>query len=174
MKKALDLSEKVIGYILTVLLAVFTVVTIMQVFYRFVLRLALPWGDEVVRGAFVWAIFLGSATAVRNGTHLCMDLLTDKLQAGMAKVARIVVLAIIFATSALFMYASYDFVLRSTILSHVVLTWLPMNAVKIAMPISAVLMMIYAVELIVRELRGKAGPSDEPGDELSVEGENKS
>jgi TRAP-type C4-dicarboxylate transport system permease small subunit len=50
-----------------------------QVALRYGLNRSIDWADEIGRLAFVWAIFLAIPLGVRDGAHIGIDLLVDKL-----------------------------------------------------------------------------------------------
>lgn len=58
----------------TVCFAVMIVLTLMQVFLRYVFNAGLPWSEEVARWCFVWLVFLGMAVAVRLDSHIAIDM----------------------------------------------------------------------------------------------------
>ena len=62
MLKALD---RLLKYLLTFLVGLFTVSVFLQVLIRFVFKYPLPWTEEVSRIAFVYTIFIGATIAVR-------------------------------------------------------------------------------------------------------------
>ena len=59
--------------------AVMVAVVSSQVALRYGLNRSLDWADELGRLAFVWAIFLAIPLGVREGSHIGIDLMVDKL-----------------------------------------------------------------------------------------------
>lgn len=59
-----------------------------QVALRYGFNLSLDWADEIGRLAFVWAIFLAIPLGVRDGAHIGIDLLVDKMPAVAQSVLR--------------------------------------------------------------------------------------
>ena len=55
------------------------VVTLAQVFFRYVLNASLSWPEELARWAFVWTVFVGMAIGVHRNAHIAIDLLRRKL-----------------------------------------------------------------------------------------------
>ncbi|MFA5027337.1 MAG: TRAP transporter small permease [Candidatus Methylomirabilota bacterium] len=54
---------------------------ISQVFFRYILRVSVPWTEEAARWFYAWQIFLGSAIAAKEGLHLRATFLVDRLPA---------------------------------------------------------------------------------------------
>ncbi|WHH57141.1 TRAP transporter small permease [Petroclostridium sp. X23] len=69
----------VFDYILAVLFGGVTVVLALQVVMRYVFNNSLVWSEEISRFVFTWIILLGAALALKEGTHIRIDFLTEKL-----------------------------------------------------------------------------------------------
>jgi TRAP-type C4-dicarboxylate transport system permease small subunit len=54
-----------------------------QVVMRYVFNGSFDWADEVSRIAFVWTTFLAIPLGIREGAHVGITLLVDKLPAGL-------------------------------------------------------------------------------------------
>lgn len=50
-----------------------------EVFFRYVLNSSLYFSEELSRFCFIWAGFLGASLALREGRHVGVTLLTDRL-----------------------------------------------------------------------------------------------
>ncbi len=70
-----------------VVLAVLATVAVMvgvvsaQVVLRYGFNLSLDWADEVSRLCFVWSIFLAVPLGVRQGAHIGIDIIVQKMPA---------------------------------------------------------------------------------------------
>lgn len=92
-----------------VLIAVLFTVTVMvgvvstQVALRYGFNLSLDWADEVSRLCFVWSIFLAIPLGVRQGAHIGIDIVVQKmpavLQTLLRRVAAALSAAMMFAIS---------------------------------------------------------------------------
>lgn len=76
MKKTLD---RVIDFLLAMILASMAVIVFMQVFFRYALNSPLSWPEEVARLMIVWLTFLGGYMALREKKHIGFSLLVQKL-----------------------------------------------------------------------------------------------
>lgn len=63
--------------------ATMVVVVAAQVVMRYVFNGSFDWADEVSRIAFVWTTFLAIPLGIREGAHVGITLLVDKLPAGL-------------------------------------------------------------------------------------------
>jgi TRAP-type C4-dicarboxylate transport system permease small subunit len=79
--RALRTADRALTGVLLAAVAVMVTVVSAQVALRYGFNRSIDWADEVGRLAFVWAIFLAIPLGVRDGAHIGIDLLVDKLPA---------------------------------------------------------------------------------------------
>ena len=152
MKKLFDGVQKVCHALLFLFVVILVSVTFWQVFCRFVLKIPCSWAEEVVRLAFVWLIFVGSALAVRERTHLSLDMLTNRFKGTAKHISNIFVLAAILAIAVVMLIGGGDYVSRSASKTMVTLP-LPANCTYVSIPISAFFMIVFGLEQLVLEIR---------------------
>jgi TRAP-type C4-dicarboxylate transport system permease small subunit len=83
--------------LISALMAAITILTLAQVFWRYVLELPLQWSEEIARYCFVWVTFLGAAALMRlHDGHPAIDALYlavgPTMQRAMDVVSRAVVI----------------------------------------------------------------------------------
>lgn len=80
MFKKIDAAYKALlnGFIY-LMFALMTLVTLANVFGRFLFNSPIFWSAEMARYSFVWIIFLGAALAARNRSHIGMETLLNML-----------------------------------------------------------------------------------------------
>jgi TRAP-type C4-dicarboxylate transport system permease small subunit len=74
-----DATDRLARAIVIVLMAVMCVVVLAGVFWRYVLNDALTWTEEAGRYLMIWMGFLGVAPALREGGHVAVDVLLNRL-----------------------------------------------------------------------------------------------
>jgi TRAP-type C4-dicarboxylate transport system permease small subunit len=79
--RVLRAADKLLTGVLLAAVAVMVTVVSAQVALRYGFNRSIDWADEAGRLAFVWAIFLAIPLGVRDGAHIGIDLLVDKLPA---------------------------------------------------------------------------------------------
>lgn len=67
------LSEKAVRYMLVGIVAVMTIIIIIQVFLRYLFLFSLSWSEEVARYLMIWASFLGASLALKYGLHVGVE-----------------------------------------------------------------------------------------------------
>ena len=74
-----------------------------QVALRYGVNRSIDWADEVGRLAFVWAIFLAIPLGVRQGAHIGIDIVVDKLpplaRSGLKRAAAALCAALMFVVA---------------------------------------------------------------------------
>ncbi|WP_366653676.1 TRAP transporter small permease [Fodinicurvata sp. EGI_FJ10296] len=73
------LTDKVAAGFTVVLVTLFTLVVLLQIFMRYVLSNALPWPEEFARYALVWVTFIAGSCALRRGDHVGIDFFVEML-----------------------------------------------------------------------------------------------
>lgn len=79
MRRALDALTALTKGAVASAMALMTAVISAEVFGRYVLNSSIYFSEELSRFCFVWAGFLGASLAMREGSHIGVTLLTDRL-----------------------------------------------------------------------------------------------
>ena len=79
--RMLRIADRALTAVLLAAVAVMVAVVSAQVALRYGFNKSIDWADELGRLAFVWSIFLAIPLGVRDGAHIGIDLLVDKLPA---------------------------------------------------------------------------------------------
>jgi TRAP-type transport system small permease protein len=77
--------------------SVMVVLVIVNVFCRYVLNFSLVWAEEVSQYLMVWVAFLGAGLALRQGRHVAVEMLQDRLPGRARRVLRGVLFAAMLA-----------------------------------------------------------------------------
>jgi len=78
MKKILSfLDDNLEAIFISIMMGYFVIVTILQVVFRFVLKIPAAWTEETARYAFIWMTYVGSAYATKKSTHIRVDVLDN-------------------------------------------------------------------------------------------------
>jgi TRAP-type C4-dicarboxylate transport system permease small subunit len=79
--------ERIEEGLLVFLMAVMTVVALVNVFTRYVIRFALAFTEEIVVTMFVWLTLVGTAIAFRQGSHLGFSFLVERCPRSLQRVS---------------------------------------------------------------------------------------
>lgn len=154
MKKFFDHLEE---YIVAFLLFVMTSVTVVNVFFRYVLNSHIDWAMELNIIVFGWLIFFGASWAVKIGAHIGMEsfvnLFSDKIKRIFATIAVTICLVYVF----IIIVGSYTYVEKIYsigILSQDI-KWLPQWVPRMIMPLGYGLLMFRLGEIFCRLILGR-------------------
>jgi len=84
--KLLNALEHLLKGTIFVSLALMVIFVFLNVVLRYMFNSGLAWSGEVARYLFVWIIFLGSVIAVKEQSHLGVDILVSKLNLSVQKI----------------------------------------------------------------------------------------
>lgn len=87
-----------------------TVLVLVNVFLRYFMKTGLYWSEEVATSCFVWSVFLGAASAYRNGMHIGVDLLVKLLPRTLRNLVKVLVDAILTGVNGYIFYLSVIFI----------------------------------------------------------------
>ncbi len=96
LSRYLEIQTRLCQWLLLLLGVAMTVLILLQVFFRFVVYVPLPWSEECARYLMVWMGMLGSVLAFEKGRHIGVTVLMDALPSVLRRWgARVVQLVII-------------------------------------------------------------------------------
>ena len=127
---------------------------------------SISWGEEVTRFAGIWSVFLVAGLTIRQGAHLGVDFLTERLPVRVRAGARLVNCALILAFSALLLWYGVRLAAENMRQYSPALEW-SMGAIYLCIPIGAALMIVEGLGVARGLLRG--GPEPRPPAGVVVE-----
>ena len=77
--KVSRISEKVVQVTLVGMVAIMTVIIIIQVFMRYLFLFSLSWSEEVARYLMIWVSFLGASLALKYGFHIGVEFVINRI-----------------------------------------------------------------------------------------------
>lgn len=107
MKTLVKIWDHLEEYILVPSLMISTALIFYQVVMRFLFKDAPSWSEEAVRYLYVWQTWLGVSYAARNGTHLRITMIKDRLSPKGQKILELFVTAIWIRLRCLCLYSRH-------------------------------------------------------------------
>ncbi len=159
--------DKVLEWLLVVIMGVMVINVLWQVFTRFVIRDPSTYTEELARFLLIWVALFGASYAVSKRLHLAIDYFTLKFTGKTKLFSRL------FIDLCVFMFALFAMVVGGVRLVTLTFTLEQVSAalqvklgyVYLVLPLSGFLIMFYAgiqMSEHIRQLRGKgAGPGEE-------------
>ncbi|MGE5553029.1 MAG: TRAP transporter small permease [Betaproteobacteria bacterium] len=141
--------EGVIGLLLMVIF----VLTVVNVFCRYVLNYSFGWADELSRFMFIWIGFLGATVVYASDGHAALTLFLRKFRQPLQRMVRVTTTFLETGVFAIFLWQGVFMVWNTVNLSPAL--YIPMKIVYACVPIGAFFGVVYALEKAVALLRGK-------------------
>ncbi len=146
--------DRLLQGVLLVLMAAECIDIFLGVFSRYVLVRTFTWYDEIARLCFVWLVFLGAAVGVGRGAHYRLHLLTDRLAPGARRAAEVLAALAVCAVGAVLVQQGLTLVELGRYQQTPVMG-LPKSYVYAAIPAGGGFMILYAIPVLRRALRGQ-------------------
>ncbi len=148
--------EEIIAGIFMVLMSVCTVGNVIA---RYVFNSPFAWAEEFARYAFVWVVFLGAVACTKQKRHIIIDavivVLPRRIRGGMLAFADLLVIGLIVAL----IYYGWIFTTMST--EPTSMMEIPQYLIYVAVPLSAVLVLLYTLGDIRRNVADAVRRGDE-------------
>lgn len=157
-------SEEILivsGFVLMVL------TIFIQVVMRYVFNNSLYWSEELGKFLFVWISWLGISLGEREGEHIKITILTDRLSFRNAQLANIISSFIVLIICATISYYAYSLVI-SQMGAHYAGIKISMSFGYLAVLLGCLLMCIRGFASIVRSVKAlKSGQPKYSGGEIN-------
>ena len=150
--KVMDLWALLLAIVGSVTLSIFFLAVLAQMFCRYLGVVAL-WTEEVSTYSFIFTVFLGAAALVRENKHFAFTAIADGIKSPLVKKIISIMIHVIVLVFAYYMFV-YGKQLMQKFWNY---KWVSLPAMKrgytwMCMPISAVSMMAFSVESIIKEV----------------------
>jgi TRAP-type C4-dicarboxylate transport system permease small subunit len=157
MQKIIQGITKVLSIILIFLMAVIVLDVSWQVFTRFILKDPSSFTEELAGFLLIWIGLLGSSYAFYTRAHLGIDVLTMRLDPAKRRLVGMLIslIVMLFALFVLFIGGLRLVNLTFTLHQISPAIGIPMGYVYLVLPLTGLLIMIYAVYFIFELWRQK-------------------
>jgi TRAP-type C4-dicarboxylate transport system permease small subunit len=142
-------------WVLIVLLGVMAALVIGNVFARYAFSHSFTWVEEATRYMMIWAAFIGAGPALRVGGHIAIDTLQVAVPVPLARLLRVLIVAIVAATLVALVWLGIEYVEFAWYQESPVLGW-SLGKVYLALPLGAALMLVH-LAMVARQwvMRGE-------------------
>lgn len=86
MRQILNKIEQLINLIMALSIAGMSILIFTNVILRYAFHTGITWAEEMARFMFIWMVFLGSILALKDGTHIGMDILVRRVPEKLRKI----------------------------------------------------------------------------------------
>ena len=139
--------DRYVCWVCIALFAAIFVVMVLQVTCRYVLGSPLVWSEELSRYLYIWVCYLGAPVAMRRGSHIAITLLVDQLPPKVVRAIGVCLHIVAFLFLLELAIQGAILAVRSHTLIAITIP-VPWSLIYVAVPISALLMMLQTAEAI--------------------------
>lgn len=145
--------------VLVALMAAMALLVFANVVARYVFNRSFVWAEELSRYMMVWVGFLGAGLVLRVGAHIAVEVFQDLLPRRAAQVLRAGVVLVLAAALLAMLWLGILYVQFAWGQETPVLNW-NFGLVYVAMPVGALLMLVYLALIAVPYVRDRAFRQD--------------
>lgn len=154
MERLDKLIVRALFYACGFLMFLMAVIITAQVLSRYIVGSPLTWSEELGRYIFVWMSFLGMAVAIKQGSHVALDILVKKLTGVSQKILILINNCLVFFFGVCLSVSGFMLVELGMNQKSPTLQ-LPMKYVYIVIPISGIIILYFVLSETIGMLRSK-------------------
>jgi TRAP-type C4-dicarboxylate transport system permease small subunit len=136
-----DFHLKIAKFVSIIFYAIIIIFAIIQVLFRYVIGLSLPWSEELCRYAFIWLVFIGMVIAIRRGEHATIQLFISHLSDNCKRVFYIVTWLLVLVFAVVTGIYGFKMVQLAAIQKSSALG-IPMSLVYLALPVGCLMTLV--------------------------------
>lgn len=144
--------NKILRFIVIIMLSVMSVVVFAQVLFRIV-HLSIPWSEELSKYLLIWSTFLGAAICIRKGSLVGLEFLKNSLSEEKQKLLQ-TILNLIVCAMLLFLISVGFWAVRRVWFQITPVLKLSMGLMYVAIPVGSVFMLINQILVTIYLWKG--------------------
>ena len=145
--------NKILRFIVIIMLSVMSVVVFAQVLFRIV-HLSIPWSEELSKYLLIWSTFLGAAICIRKGSLVGLEFLKNSMSEEKQKILQ-TILNLIVCAMLLFLINVGFWAVRRVWFQITPVLRLSMGLMYAAIPIGSVFMLINQILVTIYLWKGE-------------------
>lgn len=153
MARISTIVDAILFYLLAVALGVVVGICFVQVVARYIFSASFAWAEEVSIILLLWGTWGAACLAVRQGIHLRVRILEDRLALRTNLTLRLALNCLAILSMAVIALTSKIIISAMAHVTLMSLPSLPMNIMYISVPVGCVLMIYYLLRVIASDLK---------------------
>ena len=145
--------NKILRFIVIIMLSVMSVVVFAQVLFRIV-HMSIPWSEELSKYLLIWSTFLGAAICIRKGSLVGLEFLKNSMSEEKQKILQ-TILNLIVCAMLLFLINVGFWAVRRVWFQITPVLKLSMGLMYAAIPIGSVFMLINQILVTIYLWKGE-------------------
>lgn len=140
------------GRVLACLIGGMTIAVVLTITSRFIVKIPIPWTEEISRYLMIWAAFLAGSLGLKKGVHVGIVFVVERIPRSTSKwISLITKLTLLFFFLVVIVEGCLMAMFVSTQLSPVLRV--SMAWVYSALPAGGILFLFYVIQSIIEDLR---------------------
>ncbi len=156
-KKLSNLINIVVSQLCLYTMASMTIVVLLGVFFRYIVRLPLSWSEELSRYLMIWSASLAISIGIKEKGHVGLTIIMDRLK---SRIFKSVLETLVFLITAVFLFVMIKYSIQMVIEAK----WqysqglgITMVLPTLAIPVS---MVIGIIQLVLRYIQDMCRPEE--------------
>ena len=129
-------------------------VTVLTVLFRSVLGTSASWSEDLAQLTFILLVFLGAATVMEDEGHIRINTVVERFGERGQRAIRIVSRLLTLPFLALFATGAWDNAVVNWDVELGTVEWIKIGHMYLALAITSVIMILYILVNIARDLKG--------------------
>jgi len=165
--KGIDIVNKLVGYIVGLMLMVMSILVIVQIISRFVVDVPIHWTEELARYLMIYTVFFGAALALRHHKLIAVEVIAENIKPKARKILKIAVMLITIVFMLILTVKGFEMmpIVGKQTSSAM---GMPMSMAYMAIPVGAMLMIMNAIAVILEFLTNEHVETNEAALELQA------
>lgn len=156
MKKLDSIISSIENVLTAVSFALMSIITIMGVFFRYVIKSPLIWSEELSRYLMIWGVFIGISIVTRKKAQLGIDIFVTMAPERVRRILGIISSVLLIVMYVILFFLSASFVMDAATTGQLTpILRVPFFWVYLAMPVGFFLSSVRAVQVFWAERTGK-------------------
>ena len=148
----MDYLAKIVEFVMISLTIIMIALVTYQVFERYILHYTPPWSEELAVYLMIWFGIIGIAAGVRRNSHMSLEYFANKMPKSLQDFLKLFNYVIMLLYTCTLIYEGINMV-ELTMSQKSPAIGLPVGYVYLALPVSAVLMVLFIIEALFKEIK---------------------
>ncbi len=153
MEKFSKRLSKILSNILMVIIVLLTVVVALQVITR-ILKISIPWAEELARFLLIWLTFIGTSVAIHEKMHLAVKFFVRLAPIKAQYYIGLFTYSIMIIFFGSLIFAGWNLALTTMNKLSSSLQW-PMGLVYLVLPIASIFALIFTMNEVTQYIKKK-------------------
>ena len=144
------------------LVAAIAVVIAASVFWRYALNDALSWAEEVSKYLMIWMVFTGAPIALRQGSHVAIEIFPNALPERAKHLVYALVFLIIALLTVVLIHRGSTFAWNGRTQTAIIIGNFSLFWLFVSIPVGSAIMLLVALEAALRRIAHALDPERFP------------